>query len=132
MAPEQIKTLQEALRHYGMGELAEAVSETVEIAAVVERVTQTTVLCDAINPNLSGEPFKRVELPRLDVLMQFYNSTSAMIRCPASFVTVFGLRDFKLSGRIREIYAEQVRRHNAPYLKQTPAGKPEMIGKVRI
>lgn len=122
--------LAEALAFYGMGELAEPV-ERVVIEAYVTRLTASTVECLALSPEIDPEPNKACEFLRSEVAVQYFSAERAMISIPKAYLPAFCLWRYRLTGQHLAEVKSLVARHNAPYLKSTPA-KPERIGNVRI
>lgn len=122
--------LSEALAFYGMGELADAVTR-VSVAAVIDRVTDDAVICDVMSPSLTGEPMKRCEFVRSQVIVNLYNANAAVVLIPKAYLPAFCLWKYELTGKLLATFEARVARHNAPYLKSTSA-KPERIGNVRI
>lgn len=122
--------LAEALRFYGMGEFADRV-ERVSIAAVVDRVTESMVICDVMSPNLTGEPVKRCEFERSCVIVSHYNASAAIVRIPKAYLPAFCLWKYELTGKLLATFEARVAIHNAPYLS-TSDRKPERVGSVRI
>lgn len=122
--------LEEALRFYGLGDTGP--HETVQIAAVIDSVSETSVVCDMMAVTQKGEPVKRCEFQRSEVTVEYYNASSALVSIPKSYLPVFELQHYVLTGRVLERFQELVRRHNAPYLPVTRVSRVEKVGSIRI
>lgn len=118
-AGHSVPALDEALAFYGLGDGGP--QETVQIAAVIDQWTDTSVVCDMMAVTQKGEPVKRCEFQRSEVTVEYYNASSALVSIPKSYLPVFGLQHYVLTGRVLDRFRELVKRHNAPYL---PAAKP--------
>lgn len=122
--------LEDALRHFGLGDRGP--QETVQIAAVIDSVSETSVVCDMMAVTQKGEPVKRCEFLRSDVTVEYYNASSALVSIPKSYLPVFNLEHYVLTGRVLERFQELVRRHNARYLKVSRVSRVEKVGSIRI
>lgn len=123
-------TLADALAFYGMGGLADA-TERVAVEAYVEKLTADTVICEVLCPAIDLQPNKQCEFLRSEVVVQYFSATRAMIRIPKAYLPAFCLWRYELTGRQLETVEALVARHNAPYLKSSPA-KSERVGNIRI
>lgn len=124
-------TLDEALRFYGMGELADAVVERVPVEAYIVRLTAATVECLVLSPEIDPEPNKACEFLRSEVVVQYFSAERAMVKIPKAYLPAFCLWRYRLDGHQLEEVERRVARHNAPYLK-TSSAVPERVGNIRI
>jgi hypothetical protein len=130
----------DALAFYGLGE--GDVTEFVKVAAVVERVTQDSVLCTVldwsgerpahqISSIAGGTPtVKRCEFRRDLVTLYFYSLERAVVRIPKAFLPAFCLWKYELTGKTLAELEQRVAANLA-----LPSSRPavvEKIGAIRI
>lgn len=123
-------TIAEALRHFGFEDAG--TRETCMIAAVIDRFTDSVLVCDVISPLLYGDPVRRCEFLRSAVRAEFYGPSSALIEIPKTYLPIFVLWDFVQPERSIARYRERIAEFNAPYLPPSPVRKAEKVGGVRI
>lgn len=120
-----------ALEHFGLGPIA-GEQETVYVAAVIDRLTETSVVLDVISPSLYGSPVKRCEFIRTLISAEFYEPMAALVQIPKTFLPIFVLWDFVLPEQFINRYRDRIAMHNAPYLPPDSGRRSERIGSVRI